>query len=103
MQKFTFAFPDPISLWQFKSQVQAINVTITPKKNIISGLFPQQDVELALNTFKAIAISQAPSSIEKQKTTGNRHSWLRNYSTNYSYGTERLKKVVNSIYSFKLF
>ena len=58
MQKITFAFPDYDSLWVFKNQTQAINVAISPKKNIISGLFLTQDVELAVGKFNAVTINQ---------------------------------------------
>jgi hypothetical protein len=58
MQKITFAFPDYDSLWLFKSQTQAINVTITPKKNMIKGLFPKKDIEVAVSKFNAVAVEQ---------------------------------------------
>lgn len=56
MQKITFAFPDYNSLWLFKSQTRAINVAITPKKNIIRGLFPKKDIETAVTKFKAVTV-----------------------------------------------
>lgn len=105
MQKITFAFPDHNSLWQFKNQTQAINVTITPKKNIISGLFLQQDVELAVHTFNAVTVEQAITSCLAQKdNTGKAmQNWLKNYSASYIDSVKKLKKVVNSIYSLKFF
>lgn len=58
MEKVTFTFPSYDSLWSFKDKAKAINIKITPKKNIISGVFQQQDVELAINEYHAVTISQ---------------------------------------------
>jgi hypothetical protein len=105
MQKSTFAFPDYESLWLFKNQTQAINVAISPRKNMISGLFPQQDVELAVKKFNAVAINTTtlPSYLDKTSDGKNSPGWLNIYSNSYNDGIRKLKKVVNSIYSLKLF
>jgi hypothetical protein len=58
MQKITFVFPTYDSMWLFKYQTQAINVSMIPKKNIISGLFPQKDVEVAISQFNAVTVKQ---------------------------------------------
>lgn len=58
MKKVILAFPSYDSLWSFKEKTQAINIRIEPKKNIISGLFQQQDVELAIRQFNANTIQQ---------------------------------------------
>ena len=58
MQKVSFAFPDYHSLWLFKNQTRAINVSIIPKKNIITGLFLPKDVELAISKFNAVTVKQ---------------------------------------------
>jgi hypothetical protein len=104
MQKITFAFPDHESLWQFKNQTQAINVAITPKRNTISGLFPQQDVELATNKFNAITINDAISSSTAKESPGKTmQDWLKIYSINYSDRIKKLKRAMNLIHSLKLF
>lgn len=56
MEKVTFSFPNYDSLWSFKDKTKAINVVVVPKKNLISGVFPKQDVELAISQFNAITI-----------------------------------------------
>lgn len=105
MQKSTFAFPDYESLWMFKNQTQAINVAISPKKYMISGLFPQQDVELAVNKFNAVTINTTtlPSYLNKNNDGKNKSGWSKIYSINFNYGIRKLKEVVNLIYSLKLF
>jgi hypothetical protein len=105
MQKSTFAFPDYDSLWLFKNQTQAINVAISPRKNMISGIFPQQDVELAVKKFNAVAINTttSPSYSDKTNDGKNGTGWLNSYSDNYNDGIKKLKKVVSLIYSLKLF
>lgn len=103
MDKMTFTFPDHDSLWQFKNQTQAINVTITPKKNMISGLFQQHDITLAVNKFNAITIDKVTSSSPSQDVRKTRQDWLKVYSMNYMDTVKRLKKVINSIQPLKLF
>jgi hypothetical protein len=79
-------------------------VAITPKKNTISGLFPQQDVELAVHKFNAVTVNEAISSSLKKDDTGKTmQNWLRFYSINYIGGMKKLKEVMSSIYSLKLF
>ena len=102
MRKIILAFPDHESLWQFKNQTQAVNIAITPKKNIISVAFSEQEVELAVDAFKATTISNASSSTEKQVPVKTRSNWLKNYSIGNNYGRKSLRRVVNSIHSFFL-
>jgi hypothetical protein len=56
MQKITFTFPTYDSMWLFKEKTKAINVKIVPKKNLISGLFHVQEIEMAKQQFKAVAM-----------------------------------------------
>jgi hypothetical protein len=65
MKKVTFEFPDYDSLWSFKEKTNAVNISIVPRRNILSGVFQQQDVELALQHFKATTIQPA-SNLAKQ-------------------------------------
>ena len=58
MKKVTFTFPSYDSLWMFKDKTKAINVKVVPKKNLMSGLFQKQEIELALQEFKATTIEQ---------------------------------------------
>jgi len=58
MKRITFVFPTYDSMWQFKDKSKAINVEIIPKKNTISGLFDNDEIELAVKTFQA---SSAPA------------------------------------------
>jgi len=56
MQKLTFSFPSYDSMWLFKEQSKAINVRIEPKKNLMTGLFVKQEIDLALQQYKATTI-----------------------------------------------
>ena len=56
MKKVTFTFPTYDSLWIFKDRTKAINVKVIPKKNLMSGLIQKQEIELALQEFKAITV-----------------------------------------------
>jgi len=47
MKKVTLVFPSYGSLWLFKDKSKAVNVHVVPKKNLISGLFQQQEIDLA--------------------------------------------------------
>ena len=58
MKKVSFTFPSYESLWTFKEQTKAINVRVEPKKNTISGLFLQQEIEMATQQYKATPVSQ---------------------------------------------
>lgn len=59
MQATTLIFPDYNSLWLFKAQTQAVNISITPKKSAINGPFGKQDIERAMKEFKATLITKA--------------------------------------------
>ena len=54
MKKVTLSFPDYDSMWSFRNKSTAINVRIEPRKNIISGLFSKEELDVALNEFKAV-------------------------------------------------
>jgi len=56
MKKVTFTFPTNDSMWIFKDKTKAINVKVVPKKNLMSGLFQKQEIELALQEFKATTV-----------------------------------------------
>lgn len=103
MDKISFTFPDYDSLWQFKNQTQAINVTITPKKNRISGLFHQNDVELAVNKFNAVSVSEKKTSSNTNNIAKSRQDRFRISPMNYIDGVKKLKRVISSIQSLKLF
>lgn len=96
MQKTIFAFPDPESLWQFKNETRAVNIAVTPKKNTISGLFDQGEIEMAVKKFKAVAIPQNESS-DTYHLNHSRTGWLRNYLVNYGASMRKLKTVFASI------
>ena len=53
MKKITLVFPTYDSLWLFKEKTNAINIRVKPRRNIISGLFEQQEIELAIQQFSA--------------------------------------------------
>lgn len=103
MQKITLAFPDHDSLWQFRNQTQAINVNISPRKNIISGLFGQPDVELATQKFNAVTVNQVSSPASTQKDQTPKQNGLWGYALNYQYSFNKLRKVFNSIQFLKPF
>jgi hypothetical protein len=93
VQKITFSFPDNKSMWEFKNQTQAINVAITPKKYIISGLFSEQEVSLALSKFNAVVLEKTTSYAVADKSEFNKvgASWLK------------LKQAMASIHLLKPF
>ena len=53
-KKLSFKFPDYNSLWLFKAKTKAINVRVEPRKNIITGLFDQDEIEMAVKEFSAV-------------------------------------------------
>jgi len=57
MPKVTLTFPDPNSLWLFKDQSAAVNVTVAPKKNSIAGLFSSEEVDRAIHQFQAVQVN----------------------------------------------
>ena len=57
MKKVTLTFPSNDSLWLFKEQSRAINVTVTPMKKTITGLFSLEDVSIAVTEFKAVQMT----------------------------------------------
>jgi hypothetical protein len=105
VQKITFSFPDNKSMWEFKNQTQAINVAITPKKHLISGLFSEQEVSLALSKFNAVVLDNTTSYAVADESEFNKAgaSWLKNYSMNYSLSLKKLKRVMASIHLLKPF
>lgn len=98
MQKTSFIFPDYESLWQFKNETQAVNVAVTPKKNQISGLFEQNEVEMAVNKFKAVTVPKIESSVTTQKT-----SRFKSNSINYLMSVRSIRKIVASMQMLKIF
>lgn len=54
MKKVSFKFPDYNSLWLFKAKTKAINIRVEPKKNMITGLFEPEEIEMALEEFHAV-------------------------------------------------
>lgn len=57
--KATLSFPSYQLLWLFKEQTQAINIHIEPKKNTITGLFAQNDIDKAIEQFHAVTVRVA--------------------------------------------
>lgn len=51
--KATLYFPSCDLLWSFKDQTRGLNLHITLRKNTMRGLFLKQDLELAVQRFKA--------------------------------------------------
>ena len=98
MQKISFIFPDYESLWQFKNETQAVNVAVTPRKNQISGLFEQDEVEMAVNKFKAVTVVKIEPSATTQKA-----SQPKNYFVNYRTSVRNLRKIVALIQVLKIF
>jgi hypothetical protein len=58
MKKVTLTFPTYDSLWLFKEKTKAIHIRIEPKKHTMSGLFQQQEVQLAVEQFHASPMQQ---------------------------------------------
>ena len=59
MQKVTLSFPTYDSLWSFKDKSKAINVTVTPRKNTITGPFSSDEVDVAVQQFQAVRLANA--------------------------------------------
>ena len=59
MKKFSFTFPTYESLWQFKDQSQAINISIIPKLHTITGLFCSEEADLAIKQFHAVSLEES--------------------------------------------
>ena len=57
MEKITLLFSSGQNLWAFKEQTSAINVTVQPKKNSITGLYGKQEINLAITRFNATTLS----------------------------------------------
>jgi hypothetical protein len=55
MKKFSFTFPTYEALWQFKDQSKAINISIIPKQHTITGLFCNEEADLAVKQFHAVS------------------------------------------------
>jgi len=58
MKKVTLAFPSYELLWTFKEKTKAINVTVKPRNNLMSGLFQPQEIEMATKEFKANTVQE---------------------------------------------
>ena len=58
MKKVSFTFPDYSSIWIFKEKTKGINIRIEPKKNVITGLFQKEEIEMAEKQFQAIKQQQ---------------------------------------------
>ena len=57
MKKASFTFPNYSSMWTFKEKTSAINVRVEPKKHLMSGLFRQEEIEMAVKQFQAILLT----------------------------------------------
>lgn len=53
-KKLSLKFPDYNSMWLFKAKTKAINVSVEPRRNIITGLFEAGDIEMAVKEFNAV-------------------------------------------------
>ncbi|MGZ3847449.1 MAG: hypothetical protein ACXVBH_15410 [Flavisolibacter sp.] len=69
MKKVTLSFPNHDSLWSFKDKSKAINVTVTPRRNTISGPFSSEEVDIAVQQFQAIRLANASATAN---TSANR-------------------------------
>jgi hypothetical protein len=58
MKKISFTFPTYESMWQFRDRSKAINVSMVPKQHTITGLFSNEEVDVAINEFHAVTSSQ---------------------------------------------
>jgi hypothetical protein len=41
----------------FKEKTKAINVRVEPKKHVMSGLFRQEEIEMAVQQFQAVLLT----------------------------------------------
>jgi len=53
LEKTTLEFPSYELLWAFKNQTRAIHIHIQVKKNIVTGTFSREEIEIAIEQFKA--------------------------------------------------
>jgi hypothetical protein len=92
MHKVTLTFPNPDSLWLFKDKSKAINVAVAPRRNTISGLFSSDEIDIAVNEFKAVQLVNA--------STGNTAVSVRNTETrtakpSFRFAFSQLLSVLN--------
>lgn len=59
MQKITLLFPNHHSLWLFADKSRALNIAVTPRKNIIAGLFSSEEIDIAVKEFQAVRMDNA--------------------------------------------
>lgn len=57
MKKASFTFPTYSSIWSFKEKTKAINVRVDPRKHVISGLFRQEEIEMAVKQYQAVLLN----------------------------------------------
>jgi len=80
MQKVTLSFPNHDSLWSFKDKSKAINVTVTPSRNTISGPFSSEEVDFAVQQFRAVPLDKSSintnTSPSKHTETSSSRPWF---------------------------
>ena len=54
MKKASFTFPTYSLMWTFKEKTNAINIRVEPKKHVMSGLFRQEEIEMAVKQYQAV-------------------------------------------------
>ena len=58
MKKISFTFPTYEAMWEFRERSKAINVSMIPRQYSITGLFCNEEVDVALNEFNAVSNSE---------------------------------------------
>jgi hypothetical protein len=54
MKKASFTFPSYTSLWMFKDKTKAIHIRVEPKKQVMSGLFKPEEIDMAVKQYQAV-------------------------------------------------
>lgn len=93
MQKSTLTFPDYDSLWSFKGRSSAINVTIAPKKNMMTGLFSLNEVETAVKEFHAIQTENASAIVN---TPSIKPAQTKALKPSFSFSVYKLFSLLNT-------
>lgn len=85
MKKVTLTFPNHDALWSFKETSNAVNVAVSLRKNMMSGLFSAEEVDNALQQFQAVRLDDAVTNkdaavLHETKTTSTKPWFTSRFS-----------------------
>jgi hypothetical protein len=92
MQKVTLTFPNPDSLWLFKERSKAINVAVAPAKNMMTGLFSSEEINIALTQFEAV---QTMRTLTNANASSLSHTETRTEKPPFKFRFSQLLSLMN--------